>query len=176
MSKKWILRTLALLVIVGISTVAIVRHQHQQQKVASAQIKKDKKEKAKSDPDKDTADEPVPAAPAKMEPKATVLGPAAKGHLAEQAFISALREVFLWRSRQPVSPETNRVLLEKLSTITSEDLPPDQKSAWQSLLQSWKDSGDPAKAMDPQLKVKSERAAETLNAMFKVHGDGDIVL
>lgn len=176
-SKKSIYQTLTLLVIVVIATTVILRHQHQrdqQKKAASAQAKKNKKEKKQkviSDPDKEPSDEPAPAP--KMEPAPIVVGPAAREHLAEQSFISALREVFLWRSSQPDHPETNRVLLEKLSAIACEDLPPDRKNAWQSLLQVWK--LDPARETDPQLK-QGQRAAETLNAMFKAHGDGDIVL
>lgn len=172
LSKKSILRTLALLVIVAISVMAIVRHQHQRKEAAAAQVKKDKKKKLKSEADKESADEPAPAP--KVEPVPIVVGQAAKEHLAEQAFIAALREVFLWRSSQPGNPEMSRVLLEKFSAIPCEGLPPDRKSAWQSLLQAWK--SDPARARDPQLKVEGERAAETLNAMFKTHGDGDIAL
>lgn len=175
LSKKWILRTLALLVIAGIGTAAVLRYRHQQREAASALVKKakkDKKEQVKKSPDAEVTDEPAPAA--KKVPKATVLSPAAKAHLAEKSFIAALRDVFLWRSSQPENPEMSRVLLEKLSTIACEDLPPDIRSAWQSLLQTWK--VDPGSAVDPQLKARGERAAETLNAMFKSHGDGDIVL
>lgn len=177
LSKKLILWTLTLLVIGAIGTAAILRYQHhrdQHKKSASAQAKKDKKEKVKSDPDKEPSDEPAPAP--KMESTPIVIGPAAREHLAEQSFISALREAFLWRSSQPENPETNRVLLEKLSAITCEDLPPDRKNAWQALLQVWKSLGNPARANDPELKAQGQRAAETLNAMFKTHGDGDIVL
>ncbi len=186
-SKKSILWTLALLVIVAISTTAILQYrEHRQERkkaaAALAQAKKDKhkreKEKAKSDSDEEPADEPKPAP--KAEPKATVLSPAAKQHLAEQSFISDLRTVLLWRSTQPENPETSRVLLEKLSAIACEDLPPDRKSAWLSLLQDWKSLSDPTKAMaidtDPQLKAQTQQAAATLNAMFQAHGDGDIVL
>lgn len=173
MSKKSISRTLALLVIVAISTTAVLRHQHHQKKeAAAAQAKKDKKKKVKSDPDKESSDEPAPAP--KPVPKVTVLSPTAKAHLAEKAFIAGLRDVFHWRSSQPENPETNQMLLEKLSAIPSEDLSPDSKSAWQSLLQVWK--SDSAKALDPEIKAQSQRASETLNAMFKAHGDGDIVL
>ncbi len=172
-SKKSISRTLALLVIVAIGATAIVlRHQHQQKKIAVAQAKKDRKEKAKSDREKEPSDEPAPAP--KPAPKVTVLGPAAKAHLAEKAFIAALRDVFIWRSGQPENLGANQALLEKLSAITCEDLPPDCKSAWQSLLQVWK--SNLTGAMDPKLKSQSQQAAEILNAMFKTHGDGDIVL
>lgn len=173
MSRKSIYRTLALIVIVAIATTAmILRQQHQQKKAAAALAKKDRKEKAKGDSDKESSDEPAPAP--KPAPKVTVLGPAAKAHLAEKAFIAALRDVFDWRGRQPGNAETNRVLLEKLSAIACEDLSPDRKSAWQSLLQFWK--SESAGAMTPELKAGSEQATETLNAMFKAHGDGDIAL
>ncbi|CAN5830572.1 hypothetical protein BH11VER1_BH11VER1_04460 [soil metagenome] len=175
MSKKSIYRTLALLVIVAIGATAIVlREQHLQKKIAVAQAKKDGKAKAKSDRDKESSDEPTPAP--KPAPKVTLLGPAAKAHLAEKAFIVSLRAVFFWRSSQPGNPATNQILMEKLSAITCEDISPNRRSAWQSLLQSWKSTGDSTQPTDPQLQAQIQQATETLNAMFKTHGDGDIVL
>jgi hypothetical protein len=35
---------------------------------------------------------------------------------------------------------------------------------------------DPSMASDPQLKAQSQQATDALNALFKAHGDGDIVL
>jgi hypothetical protein len=166
-SKKSILW--ALVAIVAIATAFLWQHRRHQQNVAQSAHGK----KHKSTPEAKPADKTPPAP--KKEPKATVLSLATKENLAEKSFIAALRAIFIWRSTQPETPETSRVVLEKLSGVACDDLPPERKSAWQSLLQAWKSLADPAKATDPQIKAQSQRAAETLNAMFKAHGDGDIV-
>ena len=164
-SKKLILWTLTLGAVVAVATTAIWQNQvrHLRKAVAAAEAKALAKKKKSIEPDDESPDKPAPAP--KKAAKVTVLSPAAREHLAEQAFISALRTVFLWRSSQPQNPETSRVLLEKLSGIACEDLPAERKRVWRELLAAWKASA-------PQ----NEQAAETLNAMFKAHGDGDIML
>jgi hypothetical protein len=132
LSKKRILWTLAVLALIG--TTLVVRHERQQRKeVAAAKAKRDKARKAKQQVVVEDEPDEKPAPPKKV-PKATVLSPSTKTHLAEQAFISALRGVFQWRSQQPATPETNSMLLAKLSAISCEDLSPEHKTAWQSLL------------------------------------------
>lgn len=174
LSKKRILWILVALALIG--TTLVVRHERQQRKeAAAAKAKRDKARKAKQQVVVDDEPDEKPAPPKKV-PKATVLSPETKTYLAEQAFISALRGVFQWRSQQPVTPETNSALLAKLSALTCEDLSPEHKTAWQSLLQSWRLLGDPAKATDPQIKTHSQQAIDVLNALFKAHGDGDIAL
>jgi len=174
LSKKRILWTLVVLALIG--TTLVVRQERQQRKaIAAAKAKRDKARRAKAKVVVDNEPDEKPAPPKKV-PKATVLSAESKNYLAEQAFISALRGVFQWRSQQPATPETSRVLLTKLSAIACDDLSPTHKAAWQSLLQSWNLSNDPSKASDPQLKAQSQQAADTLNALFKVHGDSDIVL
>jgi hypothetical protein len=175
-SMRWLL----LVLVLAAGGAAIWRHQlRKQAEGAAAKLarKLHKVEaKDKSEADEDGADKPDPAPP-KKAPPATVLGPAAKEHLAEKAFISALRAVFQWRSTQPAQDsETNRKLLEKLSAIPYNDLPVERKTAWQSLLQVWQASGDPAKAADAQLQAKNRQAADMLNEMLRAHGDGDLAL
>lgn len=178
-SKKSIL-WLTVVVVVAVGTTLVLRHQHQKRKaaelkavIAAPEKKEEKSRKEKSEPEDEPPDKPEP--PEKV-PKATVLSPAAKAHLAEQAFISALRTVLIWQGSQPANPQTSQVVLEKLSAIACDDLSPDLKSAWQSLLQAWRSLSDPAKVADPQLKAQGQQAADTLNTMLKAHGDGDIVL
>ena len=174
LSKKRILWTLVVLALIG--TTLVVRQERQQRKaIAAAKAKRDKVRMAKAKVVVDNEPDEKPAPPKKV-PKATVLSAESKNYLAEQAFISALRGVFQWRSQQPVTPETNSALLTKLSAIACDDLSPTHKAAWQSLLQSWKLSNDPSKAADPQLKAQGQQAAEAMNALFQAHGDGDIVL
>jgi hypothetical protein len=174
LSKKRILWTLVALALIG--TTLVLRHEHQQRKeAAAAKAKRDKARKAKAKVVVEEEPDEKPAPPKKV-PKATVLSPATKTYLAEQAFIAALRGVFQWRSQQPATPETSRALLAKLSTVAFEDLSPEHKTAWQSLLQSWRQMNDPSMASDPQLKAQSQQATDALNALFKAHGDGDIVL
>lgn len=175
-NRKFILRALVVLVVVSaIAATVIWRYERHQQKAAAALAKKSKG-KIKAKPVEEPDDDPPATAKKEKPPKATALSTAAKEHLAEKAFISSLRAVFIWRSSQPQNSETSRVLLEKLSAITFADLPPERKTAWQSLLQAWKSLDDPAKATDPQVREQGQRAADTLNAMLKAHGDGDIVL
>lgn len=174
-SKKNIIRALVVLIALGtITSVVLWRYERQQQKAAAALAKKNKA-KPRSKPVEEPAEDP-PERKKEKPPKATALSPAAKDHLAEKAFISALRAAFLWRSSQPTGPETNRLLLEKLAAIPSADLPVERKDAWLSLLQAWKCLDDPAKAADPQIKAQGQRAADTLNVMLKAHGDTDITL
>lgn len=166
MSKKSILWTLALVLVLGAATAVWqnqIRHQRKGAAAAEAKAQAKARKLKNAEPDDDTSDKPAP--PPKKEPKVTVLSPATKEHLAEQSFIAALREVLIWRGTQPQTPETSRQLLDKLSVIPCDDLPSAQKGAWQSLLQAWKASASP----NPQ-------ATATLNAMLKAHGDGDIVL
>ncbi|QIF03244.1 hypothetical protein G5S37_17510 [Roseimicrobium sp. ORNL1] len=158
---------------VAVTATVMYRIERHKQKAAAEQARRSSSSKAKHMPAEEVPDEPAPPPP--KPPKVTVLGPAAKEHLAEKSFISSLRAAFLWRSSQPKSPETDRVFLEKLSAITVDDLPPERKSAWLSLLDAWKALGNPAKAEDPQIKEQGRRAAESLNLMFKAHGDLDLV-
>jgi len=174
LSKKRILWTLVVLALIG--TTLVVRQERQQRKaIAAAKAKRDKARRAKAKVVVDNEPDEKPAPPKKV-PKATVLSAESKNYLAEQAFISALRGVFQWRSQQPVTPETNSALLTKLSAIACDDLSPTHKAAWQSLLQSWKLSSDPSKAADPQLKAQGQQAVDAMNALFQAHGDGDLVL
>lgn len=175
-NRKFILRALVVLVVVSaIAATVIWRYERHQQKAAAALAKKSKG-KIKAKPAKEPDDDPPDTPKKEKVPKATALSPAAREHLAEKAFISDLRAALIWRSSQPQNPETNRALLEKLTAIAFADLPPERKSAWQSLLQAWKSLEDPAKAADPMIKEQGQRAADTLNAMLRAHGEGDIVL
>lgn len=172
--KKRILWILVALALIG--TTLVVRHERQQRKeAAAAKAKRDKARKAKQQVVVDDEPDEKPVPPKKV-PKATVLSAETKTYLAEQAFISALRGVFQWRSQQQPTPETSRELLIRLSALTCEDLSPNHKTAWQSLLQTWRLLDDPTKATDHQLKTQGEQAAAALNALFKAHGDSDIVL
>ena len=139
---------------------------HQQGKGAVAKIKRPKTH--------ETPTKKAAPAPPKKEPKATVLSPAAKEHLAEREFITALRTVFIWHSHQPNNPETAKTLLAKLTELPSDGLPPSDKAAWQSLLESWQGLSDPGKPADPRLKDQGQKAADTLNAMLKAQGEGDL--
>jgi hypothetical protein len=155
----------ATVVVIAAGGTAIWRHRrHQHDAAKTTQVKTHKHDHEEESPP-----------PPKKEPKSTVLSPAAKEQLAEQAFIAALRSVFIWRSTQPDTPKTSKALLEKFAAIACEQIPQTSKAAWQSLLQSWQSLGDPAKAADPQLKAQGQRAADTLNAMLKAHGEGDIL-
>lgn len=175
-NKKSILWTLAF-VVVAAATTAIWQNQvRHQRRAAAADEARAKARKLKSSaPEEDPADKTPPPAP-KKAPKVTALGTAGREYLAEKAFIAALRAAFVWRSSQPLSPDTNHALLEKLSAIPCEDMPPQRKSAWQTLLQARKAMDDPARASDPALQARSQQAASILNAMLVAHGDGDIAL
>lgn len=196
LSKKSFRWALALFIVLGVTATVMWRLHRHEQKAAEALARKASKSssKAKSTtpPPEESADAPETPAPEKAPPKVTVLGPAAKEHLAEKAFITALRSAFLWRSSQPQpqSPEVIRGLLEKLSAIAVDDLPPERKSAWLTLLKAWgemKEPGDGAdadpnapkasapKMNDPQIQDQARQAAETLNLMLKAHGDVDLV-
>ena len=172
--KKPVLWALTLLIILGIGGGLIWRNQYRKQKAAAAALAKKAKADAKKAKPEEPPDDPPPPKPPKP-PKSTVLSQTTREHLAEKAFIAAVRSVFTWRSTQAENPETNRALLEKLSVIACDDLPPERKAAWQSLLQAWNALADPAKASDTQLQAQGQQAADILNAMFKAHGDGDIV-
>jgi hypothetical protein len=175
-SKKSILWTLAFVVVAAAATAIWQNQVRHQRKAAAADEARAKARKQKSSaPEEDPVEKTPPPAP-KKAPKATALSTVDKEHLAEKAFIAALREVFVWRNCQPGSVETNRALLEKLSAIACEDMPPERKSAWQSLLQARKAMDDPARVADPKLQAQSQQAAGILNAMLKAHGDGDIAL
>lgn len=114
--------------------------------------------------------------PAPPEPKVkeTVLGAAARGHLAEKAFISRLRGVVISHHGQPGAEEGRGELLEKLVAIPSDELLPELRAAWQSLLEAWRALGDPANGSQTETVRKGQEAAAVLNAMLKAHGDGDI--
>lgn len=175
MASKKLIRWALVLVFLSGAVVATVQYrmERNKQKAAAEQARRSSKSKAKPPQTEEPPDEPAPPPP--KPPKVTVLGPAAKHHLAEKSFISALRAALQWRSTQPKSPETDRVLLEKLSAIAVEDLPPERKAAWLSLLNAWRALGDPASAEDIRIQKQGQRAAETLNLMFKAHGDFDLV-
>jgi len=174
LSKKTILWTLVVIALLG--TTLVIRHEYRQRKAAAeAKAKKDKarKAKAKAVAQDEPDEKPLPP---KKKPKETVLSPTTKTYLAEQAFISALRAVFQWRSQQPSTPNTRQALLDKLSALAVADLSPEHQAAWQSLLQSWKLRNDPVKAADPQLKTQTQQSTDLMNAMFKAHGDDDMAL
>ena len=171
--SKFIRWALVLLILGGAVTV-IVKYRIERNKLkAEAELaRRSSNSKPKRIPVEEPPEEPAPPPP--KPPKVTVLGPAAKEHLAEKSFISSLRAALQWRSSQPQGPETDRVLMEKLTAIAVNDLPPERKSAWLSLLEAWRGLAN-AKAEDPQLKEQGQKAAETLNLMFKAHGDLDLV-
>lgn len=158
--------------VLSVTVTAIVRWriERNEQKAAAIQARKSSS-KAKKVAPEDPPKKPERPPP---KPKSTVLGTAAREHLAEKSFISELRATFQWRSSQPRSPETDKVLLEKLSAISIIDLPPERKSAWLSLLEAWRALQQPAGADNPQVNDKGRRAAETLNLMLKAHGDLDL--
>jgi hypothetical protein len=175
MASKKLIRWALVLVFLSGAVVATVQYrmERNKQKAAAEQARRSSKSKAKLPQAEEPPDEPAPPPP--KPPKVTVLGPAAKEHLAEKSFISALRAAIQWRSSQPKTPETDRALLEKLSAIAVDDLPSERKAAWRSLLDAWRSLDDPAKANDPQIKEQGRQAAETLNLMLKAHGDLDLV-
>ncbi len=173
-SSKPVVWAAALLIIVGISVIAVWRYQRHQEKAAAALVAQARKAKKKEKEPVTEEAERTPPPPAKKL-KVTALSQASREHLAEQTFISSVRELFIWRSQQSQSPDTNRLMLEKFAAITCEDLPWERKSAWHDLLEAWRALNDPVKAEDPQIKEQGQRAAAVLNAMFQAHGDGDIV-
>jgi hypothetical protein len=65
-------------------------------------------------------------------------------------------------------------MVEKLMAIPSDELPPERRAAWQSLLEAWRGLDDPAIGSDMEIRRKGQEAATVLNAMLKEHGDGDI--
>lgn len=165
LSKKPLLWTLAVILILAAG--GIVVQQRQRQATPPAEAAGDKK--PQDSPGEKAEDKP------EQKPKVTVLSAAAREHLAEKAFIAGLRAAFLWRSAQPAAEETRRAWLEKLAAIPSDDLSPERKRAWQTLLQAWQSLADPAQANDPTLKQQGRQAAEALNTMLREHGDGDLV-
>lgn len=171
-NRKVMVWALVLAVLGAVSAVVWrnqVRHRDRGAAAAEARARaKDKKTQGGEAGD----DAPEKPAPAPQKAKETALSQAGREFLAEQAFIAGLRDVFVWRGGQPRSPETMQALLEKLSTLPCDDLPAERKSAWQSLLGAWNAQGHPAQPSSFQ----DRQAAETLNAMFKAHGDGDISL
>jgi hypothetical protein len=112
--------------------------------------------------------------PPKPLPKETVLGVAASGHLAEKAFISNLRAVLIGRRGQPEGKSGQGDWVKKLMAIPSDELPPERRAAWRSLMEAWRALEEPAIGRDPGIKRKGQEAAAVLNAMLKEHGDGDI--
>ncbi len=146
---------------------AIWQHKHRQRQAEKPAHTKSHKAHPKP--------EPVPQAPPKkLAPKATVLSQAAREDLAEEAFVAALRRVFLWRSTQPDGPLAAKGMLERFAAIPCDELAQDHKAAWQSLLAAWRSLGQNAIATDPRQSDEARRAALTLNAMLKARGDGDI--
>ncbi len=177
-SRKSIRWALALLILAAAVTAIVMwRIAHNEQKAAAILARKSSKSssKIKAPPPEEPPDEPKAPPPPKA-PKATVLGPAAKEHLAEKAFITALRAALQWRSTQPRTPETSRAFLEKLSAIAVDDLPAERKTAWLSLLEAWREiEQHPATVPDPKLQEQGRKAAEMLNLMLKDHGDMDLL-
>ena len=179
-SRKSIRWALALLILAVAGTAIVMwRLDRREQKAAAALARKNSKNsssnKVKTPPPEEPSDEPK-APPPPKPPKATVLGTAAKEHLAEKAFITALRAACLWRTTQPASPETNQAFLEKLSVIPVDELPSERKAAWLSLLEAWQSIDQhSATAQDPQIKAQGRKAADTLNLMLKAHGDLDLL-
>ncbi len=176
--KKFILWALALLVLAGtVTSIVMYRLHRHEQKEAAALARKNSKSskdsnKAKRMPEEDAPEKPEPPPP--KPPKATVLGPATKEHLAEKTFISALRTAIQWRGTQPQTPEAHQALLQKLSAIPVDDLPPERRAAWHSLLETWQILAQPSHPTDPNLQEQGRKASETLNLMLKAHGDHDL--
>ncbi len=166
LSQKTLLWALAALLAAG----GMVVWQRQRQTTPLAQTTEVKKQE--ESPEGKAEDKPPPP----PEPKATVLSTDAREHLAEKAFIAALRDAFLWHGAQPETEATRRAWLEKLAAIPSDELPPERKQAWQTLLQAWQSLADAEKAKDSQLRQQGRQAADVLNVMFKEHGDGDMAL
>ncbi len=167
--KKSISGLLAVILLAG----GFVYTRHQWRKtVKTAPVESKNQDHAAVENREDEAEEkPAP----EPEPKATVLSTAAREHLTEKAFISALRAVFLWRGAQTASEDIRDEWLNKLAAIPSDGLPPERKAAWQSLLQAWQSLADPAQASDPALKQQGRQAADVINTMLQEHGDGDIL-
>jgi hypothetical protein len=161
-------KLLAIVVVVGVifGVRSIWRAQRGgREKTSQKQVKA-----SKADPEVD--DEK--SAPPEPRVKETVLGDAARGYLAEKAFISRLRDVLILRHDPSEAEKGRGELVEKLRAIPSDELPPERRAAWRSLLEAWRALADPAIGSDPEIRKKGQEAAAVLNAMLKVHGDGDI--
>lgn len=169
MSRQSIVaRLLAIVVVVGafFGVRSVWRAQRGvREKTSEKQVKT-----SKSNPEVDD-EKSVPPEPRVKE---TVLGDAARGHLAEKAFISRLRSVLILRRGQSEVEKGQGEMVEELMEIPSEELPPERRVAWQSLLEAWRGLADPATGGDPEIRRKGQEAATVLNAMLKEHGDGDI--
>ena len=169
MSRQSIVaRLLAIVVVVGafFGVRSVWRAQRGgREKTSQKQVKA-----SKADPEVDD-EKSVPPEPRGKE---TVLGDAARGHLAEKAFISRLRSVLILRGGQTEAEKGRGEMVEKLMAIPSDELPPERRAAWQSLLEAWRGLDDPAIGSDLEIRRKGQEAATVLNAMLKEHGDGDI--
>jgi hypothetical protein len=166
--KSIVAKLLAIAVVVG--AFFLVRSIWRAQRGGGAKASQKQVKALKADPEVD--DEK--SAPPEPRVKETVLGVAARGHLAEKAFISRLRGVLILRHGQPEAEEGRGELVEKLMAIPSEELPSERRVAWRSLLEAWRALADPAIGRDPEIRRKGHEAAAVLNAMLKEHGDGDI--
>jgi hypothetical protein len=169
MSRKSIVaRVLAIVVVVG--AFLWVRSIWRAQRGGGAKASQKQVKALKADLEVD--DEK--SAPPEPRVKETVLGVAARGHLAEKAFISRLRGVLILRQGRTEAEKGRGELVEKLMAIPSDELPPERRAAWKSLLEAWRALADPAIGSDPEFRKKGQESAAVLNAMLKVHGDGDI--
>jgi len=172
MPRKPLLLAILAVVLVG-GAVFYARTLRREARAARAAEAKKQVQAAREEP----AEEEEKSPPPPPKPKVTELSTEGRAHLAEKAFVSGLRAAFLWRSGQAPSAQVSGEWLEKLAAIPSDDLPPEIRAAWQSLLEAWRAlSSDPARANDPGTREKGQQAATVLNAMLKQHGDGDIQL
>lgn len=169
MSRQSIVaKLLAIVVVVGVifGVRSIWRAQRGgREKTSQKQVKA-----SKADPEVDVEK----SAPPEPRVKETVLGDAARGYLAEKAFISRLRSVLNLRHGQSEAEKGRGEMVEEFMAIPSDELPPERRAAWQSLLEAWRALTDPAIESDPEMRRKGQEAATVLNAMLKEHGDGDI--